>query len=83
MSDEPTTPTAAQYLDTPNTNANATTTQRGASAAGAPASSTYQNTTNKQHLKELGVLAAWSVTSAKPGNGVELLRDGSTDTYWQ
>jgi anaphase-promoting complex subunit 10 len=34
-------------------------------------------------LKELGSLAAWSVTSAKPGNGVELLRDGSKDTYWQ
>ena len=25
----------------------------------------------------------WSVTSAKPGNGVDLLRDGSADTYWQ
>ena len=25
----------------------------------------------------------WSVTSAKPGNGVELLRDNSLDTYWQ
>jgi hypothetical protein len=34
-------------------------------------------------LKELGVLAAWAVTSAKPGSGVELLRDGSNDTYWQ
>jgi anaphase-promoting complex subunit 10 len=34
-------------------------------------------------MRELGNLAAWSVTSAKPGNGVELLRDGSTDTYWQ
>lgn len=25
----------------------------------------------------------WSVTTAKPGNGVELLRDGRDDTYWQ
>jgi hypothetical protein len=25
----------------------------------------------------------WSVTTAKPGNGVENLRDGSTDTFWQ
>ena len=25
----------------------------------------------------------WSVTSAKPGNGVELLRDNNLDTYWQ
>lgn len=28
-------------------------------------------------------MAVWSVTSAKPGNGVELLRDGRDDTYWQ
>lgn len=34
-------------------------------------------------LRELGGLAAWSVTSAKPGNGVELLRDGSAETFWQ
>ena len=31
----------------------------------------------------MGRLAVWSVTSAKPGNGVELLRDGREDTYWQ
>lgn len=34
-------------------------------------------------LREIGDLAVWSVTSAKPGNGVELLRDGKLDTYWQ
>ena len=33
--------------------------------------------------REVGRLAVWSVTSAKPGNGVELLRDGREDTYWQ
>lgn len=33
--------------------------------------------------REIGHLAVWTVTSAKPGNGVELLRDGSDDTYWQ
>jgi anaphase-promoting complex subunit 10 len=33
--------------------------------------------------REIGDLAVWSVTSAKPGNGVELLRDGQVDTYWQ
>ena len=33
--------------------------------------------------REIGKLAVWSVTSAKPGNGVELLRDDNTDTYWQ
>ena len=36
----------------------------------------------KSH-REIGGLAVWTVTSAKPGNGVELLRDGRTDTYWQ
>ncbi len=33
--------------------------------------------------REIGSLAVWSVSSAKPGNGVELLRDNNTDTYWQ
>jgi len=26
---------------------------------------------------------AWSLSTAKPGNGVDELRDGSVDTYWQ
>mmetsp|Transcript_82888 Transcript_82888/g.164478 ORF Transcript_82888/g.164478 Transcript_82888/m.164478 type:complete len:193 (+) Transcript_82888:72-650(+) len=34
-------------------------------------------------LRELGDEAAWSLSSAKPGNGVEQLRDGSTETFWQ
>eukprot|EP00873_Tetraselmis_striata_P038626 jgi/Tetstr1/458890/TSEL_004397.t1 len=34
-------------------------------------------------LREVGSLAVWSVTSAKPGNGVQLLRDDRDDTYWQ
>ncbi|CAD7700693.1 unnamed protein product [Ostreobium quekettii] len=34
-------------------------------------------------MREIGGQAVWSVTSAKPGNGVELLRDGKSDTYWQ
>ena len=33
--------------------------------------------------REVGGLAVWTVTSAKPGNGVELLRDDREDTYWQ
>ena len=33
--------------------------------------------------REIGRLAVWSVTSSKPGNGVEYLRDSSVDTYWQ
>ena len=34
-------------------------------------------------VREVGHLAVWTVTSAKPGNGVELLRDGNPNTYWQ
>eukprot|EP00889_Picochlorum_renovo_P005578 jgi/Picre1/32608/NNA_007954.t1 len=33
--------------------------------------------------RDVGKLAVWSVSSAKPGNGVDLLVDGSSDTYWQ
>ena len=33
--------------------------------------------------REIGGLAVWTVTSAKPGNGVDMLRDGREDTYWQ
>lgn len=34
-------------------------------------------------LSEIGQQAVWSVTSAKPGNGVDMLRDNKEDTYWQ
>mmetsp|Transcript_41347 Transcript_41347/g.95165 ORF Transcript_41347/g.95165 Transcript_41347/m.95165 type:complete len:193 (-) Transcript_41347:8-586(-) len=34
-------------------------------------------------LREIGEEAAWSLSSAKPGNGVEQLRDGNTETFWQ
>ena len=33
--------------------------------------------------REVGKLAVWSVTSNKPGNGVEYLRDDNVDTFWQ
>mmetsp|Transcript_57721 Transcript_57721/g.122797 ORF Transcript_57721/g.122797 Transcript_57721/m.122797 type:complete len:192 (-) Transcript_57721:227-802(-) len=33
--------------------------------------------------REIGSEAVWSLSSAKPGNGVEQLRDGSTETFWQ
>lgn len=32
---------------------------------------------------EVGAQAVWSVSSAKPGYGVDKLRDGSVETYWQ
>lgn len=33
--------------------------------------------------REIGREAVWSLSSAKPGNGVDQLRDESTETYWQ
>ena len=38
---------------------------------------------DQRFRREIGDLAVWTVTSAKQGNGVELLRDGREDTYWQ
>lgn len=34
-------------------------------------------------LREMAKKAAWSVSSCKPGNGVQSLRDDNLDTYWQ
>jgi hypothetical protein len=33
--------------------------------------------------REVGDLAVWTLSSAKPGNGVEQIRDDSTTTFWQ
>ena len=33
--------------------------------------------------REIGGEAVWSLSTAKPGNGVEQLRDNNVDTYWQ
>ncbi|GAA5966874.1 hypothetical protein JCM3765_004587 [Sporobolomyces pararoseus] len=34
-------------------------------------------------LEDIGSRGAWSVSSAKPGFGVEHLRDNDTETFWQ
>jgi anaphase-promoting complex subunit 10 len=34
-------------------------------------------------LKEIGNLASWTVSSCKPGCGVEALRDEDTGQFWQ
>lgn len=34
-------------------------------------------------MREMTKNAAWSVSSCKPGNGVQCLRDDNCDTYWQ
>eukprot|EP00736_Rhodelphis_marinus_P007314 Rmarinus@m.12121 len=33
--------------------------------------------------REIGDQGVWTLSTAKPGNGVEHLRDGDMDTYWQ
>ncbi|TYZ64983.1 hypothetical protein PybrP1_005775 [[Pythium] brassicae (nom. inval.)] len=33
--------------------------------------------------REVGDEAVWSLSTAKPGNGVDQLRDNNVDTYWQ
>ena len=38
---------------------------------------------NGQKLREIGDQAAWSLSSCKPGFGIEQLRDGNLETYWQ
>jgi anaphase-promoting complex subunit 10 len=38
---------------------------------------------NEKDDCEIGDLAVWSLSTAKPGNGVEQLRDDRLDTYWQ
>jgi len=35
------------------------------------------------HTREVGNQATWSLSSCKPGFGVEQLRDGTTESYWQ
>ena len=45
---------------------------------------TIQSKLSEDRLsREIGNLAVWTVTSAKAGNGVDLLRDSREDTYWQ
>ena len=34
-------------------------------------------------MTSLNPLASWTLTSAKPGNGIHQLLDSSPDTYWQ
>jgi anaphase-promoting complex subunit 10 len=42
-----------------------------------------ENLINIGEDRELGVEAVFTISSAKPGNGVEQLRDDNLETYWQ
>lgn len=39
--------------------------------------------TSLEGLKEIGNLASWTVSTAKPGSGIEQLRDEDTNLFWQ
>lgn len=38
---------------------------------------------DSEELEEIGNEAVWILSSAKAGNGIEQLRDGDTNTFWQ
>lgn len=40
-------------------------------------------TRGNECTREIGDMAVWSLSTAKPGNGVDLLRDGNLGSYWQ
>ncbi|XP_033122390.1 anaphase-promoting complex subunit 10-like [Anneissia japonica] len=37
----------------------------------------------KEGLREIGIQAVWSLSTCKPGFGIEQLRDDTHETYWQ
>ena len=43
---------------------------------------TIQDTLDMTDKRELGVDAVFTISSAKPGNGVEQIRDGNLETFW-
>lgn len=47
------------------------------------ATSTLASLSNPESIREIGHEAVWSLSTAKPGNGVTQIRDSSVDTYWQ
>jgi anaphase-promoting complex subunit 10 len=47
-----------------------------------PAATISQTVDASQH-KDISDLAVWTISTAKPGNGVEQLRDDNLETYWQ
>ena len=42
-----------------------------------------KKTLSINNRREIGGEAVWSLSSAKPGNGVQQIRDDNVDTYWQ
>lgn len=48
-----------------------------------PSPTSFPGLPSHDEIRDLTHLAVWQVSTAKPGNGVEQLLDGSADTYWQ
>jgi hypothetical protein len=73
---------AANYYSTLASNAqvHVVGTSDGATAA---ATSSSTSSLSSLSVREIGGQATWSLSSCKPGFGVDQLRDDSTDTYWQ
>jgi hypothetical protein len=42
-----------------------------------------ENKDHKQDKQEIGSQAVWSLSSAKPGFGVDQIRDNNLETFWQ
>lgn len=53
------------------------------SQVGLPFSSVDEEAINGLQLREIGDECTWVLSSAKPGNGAEQLRDDDITTYWQ
>lgn len=45
--------------------------------------SQFDSATDLSQLRDIGALAAWSVSSSKPNYGVEHLSDPNIKTLWQ
>jgi hypothetical protein len=58
-------------------------TARGLTADGTEFTDSGVDSASHSPLRDLSTHAVWSVSTAKPGNGVDQLLDGSDDTYWQ
>ena len=52
-------------------------------AAAQSTPTTADSAGNAASKREVGNQATWSLSSCKPGFGVDQLRDGTVDTYWQ
>lgn len=48
-----------------------------------PALASLSDPQKSLSVREIGNEAVWSLSTAKPGNGVSQIRDNSLDTYWQ